>query len=144
MLNDTSVMTRHAVATGDRLDTPLRDVMRPGAIVIADDASVQDAQRALVAHRVHSVLVLDHAAGRALGWITTRGLLPWYEREVELACARDAVSEPAITIGPSASVRAAFAALEREGASRLLVARHHSGLPEGVVSDSDLLRFVAR
>jgi CBS domain-containing protein len=144
MFNDSSLMTRDGVTTGDRLDTPLRDVMRPGVIVIADDASVQDAQRALVAHGVHSVLVLDHAAGRAHGWITTRGLLPWSEREVGLACARDAVSEPAITLPPSASVRSALETLELEGASRLLVARHHSGLPEGVVSDSDLLRFLAR
>jgi len=118
--------------------------MRPGVIAIADDASVQDAQRARVAHGVHSVLVLDHGAGEAHGWITTRGLLAWAEREAGLACARDAVSEPAITIDPSASVRSAPDMLERAGPSRLAVARHRSGLPEGVVSDSDLLRFLAR
>ena len=118
--------------------------MRPGVIAIADDASVQDAQRARVAHGVHSVLVLDHGAGEAHGWITTRGLLARAEREAGLACARDAVSEPAITIDPSASVRSVPDMLERAGPSRLAVARHRSGLPEGVVSDSDLLRFLAR
>jgi len=143
MFNDSSLVARDGVTSGNHLDTPVRDVMRSGVIVIADDASVQDAQRALVAHGVHSVLVLDHGAGEAHGWITTRGLLPWAEREVGLACAREAVSEPAITIEPSASVRSALETMERACASRLLVARHHSGLPEGVVSDSDLLRFIA-
>ncbi len=143
MFNNASLVARDGITSGNHLDTPVRDVMRSGVIVIADDASVQDAQRALVAHGVHSVLVLDHCAGEAHGWITTRGLLPWAEREVGLACAREAVSEPAITIEPSASVRSALETMERASASRLLVARHHSGLPEGVVSDSDLLRFIA-
>jgi CBS domain-containing protein len=90
------------------------------------------------------VLVLDRDAARPLGWITSRGLVRWCDRETGLASARDAVTEPAIAIEPSASAREALEALEREDVSRLLVARHSDGLPEGVVADVDLLRLVAR
>jgi CBS domain-containing protein len=118
--------------------------MRPGVIVLSDDASVAQSQRALVSHGVHAVLVLERLSGRPVGWITTRGLLSWCERDVTLARAGGAVSEPVVTIRPSASAREALLTLEREGATRLLVSRQSDGLPEGVVADIDLLRLVAR
>ena len=144
MFADTLQPPRRDPLPGDRLDTPVREVMRPGVIVLAEDAAVHQAQRALVAHGVHAVLVLAKDGGRPLGWVTSRGLVRWCDREIALASARDAVTEPAITIEPSASAREALEAMEREDASRLLVARHRDGLPEGVVADVDLLRIVAR
>ena len=133
-----------AVHTADRLDTAVRDVMRPGVIVIAGHASVARAQRALLAHGVHAVLVLEDNGGRPLGWVTSRGLLSWAHRDIALSCARDAVSEPPLAIDPSASAREALVLLEREGATRLLVVRGDDGVPEGVVADVDLLRLFAR
>ena len=128
----------------DRLDTPVRDLMRPGVIVLADDASVQQAHRALLAHGVHAVLVLERGGARPIGWITSTGLLAWCDRDIGLASARDAVTEPATAVEPSASAREVLAILKREGLSRVLVARVSDGLPEGVVADVDLLRLLAR
>jgi signal-transduction protein with cAMP-binding, CBS, and nucleotidyltransferase domain len=105
---------------------------------------VHQAQRALLAHGVHAVLVLERDGARPSGWITSRGLIAWCERDIGLAQAREAVTERAIAIEPSASAREALEILEREGATRLLVARSGQGLPEGVVADIDLLRLVAR
>jgi CBS domain-containing protein len=134
----------HPAPLADRLDTAVREVMRPGVIVIAAHASVARAQRALLAHGVHAILVLADDDRRALGWVTSRGLLAWAERDISLGAARDAVTEPPLAIDPSASAREALALLEREDASRLLVARGDGGVPEGVVADVDLLRLVSR
>jgi CBS domain-containing protein len=128
----------------DRLDTAVREIMRPGVIVIAAHASVARAQRALLAHGVHAVLVVGADGRRPLGWVTSRGLLAWAERDAALSAADDAVTEPPLTIDPSASAREALALLEREGATRLLVTHGDGGVPEGVVADVDLLRLVAR
>ena len=129
----------------DRLDAAIRDVMRPGVIVISGHASVARAQRALLAHGVHAILVLDDDdGGRPLGWVTSRGLLRWAERDITLCSARDAVAEAPVVIGPSATAREALALLEREDATRLLVVRGDGCVPEGVVADVDLLRLVAR
>ena len=56
-----------------------------------------------------------------------------------LACASDAITERAVTIQPSATGREAVAALGRPQVSRLLVQRHAEALPEGVISDLDLI-----
>lgn len=127
---------------GDRLDIPVRDLMRPGVIVIAEDASIEQAQRALLAHGVHAILVVEHG-GRPLGWATSRGLLSWCNRDVALHAARDAVSEAALAVEPWSTAEEALAVLLRTGASRLLVARTADGLPEGVVADLDLLAVLA-
>ena len=144
MFSDTSLTSWRDSARGDRLEAPVRDIMRPGVIVLSEDASVVQAQRSLLAHGIHAVVVLERGSGRPVGWITSRGLLGWADRDAGLATARDAVDEPPVTIEPSASAREALEALERAGATRLLVSRHDDGLPEGVVADVDLLRLLAR
>jgi CBS domain-containing protein len=123
----------------DALEMEARDLMTPGVVSIADDASLSQVHRALRAHRVHAVLVVGHRTGRALGWVTARGLLAWLSDDPSLACASDAITERAVTIQPSATGREAVAALGRPQVSRLLVQRHAEALPEGVISDLDLI-----
>jgi len=123
----------------DVLEMEVRDLMTPGVISIAEDASLSQVRRALSAHRVHAVLVVGRQTGRPLGWVTARGLLAWLDGDPRLACARDAITERAATIQPSATGRAAVAALGHPQVSRLLVQRHAKTMPEGVVSDLDLI-----
>jgi CBS domain-containing protein len=143
MTSDTLLPPRRSLS-GDRLDVPVRDLMRPGVIVLSEHASVAQAERAILAHGIHAILVLEDRTGRPLGWVTSRGLLAWSERDVALACAREAITESAVAIEPSASAREALHALERANAARMVVMRDGDGLPEGVVSDVDVLREVAR
>ena len=70
-------------------------------------------------------------------------MLPWAGRDVALHSAREAVTEPAVTVEPSVTAAEAIAVLEQAEVSRLLVARRSEGLPEGVVADHDLLRVLA-
>jgi predicted transcriptional regulator len=124
---------------GDHLDTPVRDLMSPGVLSIVEDASLRQVLRALHRHRVHAVLVSGRTNGLPLGWVTSRGLLGWIERDHSLAVARDAITEPAVSVGPGATIREAVAVMAREGVGRLLVAHHRDAMPEGVVSELDVL-----
>jgi CBS domain-containing protein len=126
-------------ASGDHLDTAVREFMTPGVLSIAEDASLRHVYRAMVAHSVHAVLVVGRNEGRPLGWVTARGLLSWVGRDQSLATAREAITERAETIEPSATARDALSALSQAGTSHLLVSRHGGGAPEGVVSELDLI-----
>jgi CBS domain-containing protein len=122
----------------------VREVMTPGVVTIAEDASLTQVCRAISAHGVHAILVVGRDAGTPLGWVTARGLLGWLGRDHAFSSAREAVTEEAVTIEPSASVREALVALSQPGTSHLLVAHASHLLPEGVVSDIDLVRAAVR
>jgi CBS domain-containing protein len=126
-------------ASGDHLSTQVRDLMTPGVLTIAEDASLLHVYRAMVAHSVHAVLVVGRSEGRPLGWVTARGLLGWVGRDQSLASTRDAITERAITIEPSASAREALTAISGAGTTHLLVCRQAGATPEGVVSELDLI-----
>jgi CBS domain-containing protein len=127
----------------DRFEQPLREVMCPGVIVISEAASVTQAQRALLAHDVHAILVLD-GTGRPLGWATSAGLLAFADRDAGLLTARDAVTETAIVLESSASVREALDVLRKERVTRVIVSARYGSIPEGVVAEHDLLAAVVR
>jgi CBS domain-containing protein len=131
--------TPSPAGSGDHLETPVREFMTPGVLTIAEDASLRHLYRAMVAHSVHAVLVVGRSEGRPLGWVTARGLLAWVGRDASLASAREAITERSATIEPSASAREALGALSRTGTSHLLVCRAGQGMPEGVVSELDLI-----
>lgn len=125
-------------------DREVRDVMTPGVVTIVEDASLTQVFRALDRHRVHALLVLGRHQGVPLGWVTARGLLGLFDRDPTVVSARDAVVERAVTIQPSATLREAQGLLSREGVSHLLVSHLPGVLPEGVVSDADLVRAAGR
>jgi CBS domain-containing protein len=124
---------------GDHLDTPVRDLMSPGVLSLVEDASLVHVLRAMRRHRVHAVVVSGRRTGVPLGWVTTRGLLAWIDRDHSLAVARDAITEPAVTIEPGATVREAVAKIARERVGRLLVSHTPEAMPEGVIAELDLL-----
>ncbi len=142
MASDTTHHTAPA-ATSTRFDTEVRAIMRPGVVVVPDGASLLEAQRAMLSHGVHAVLVLDRDGGGIAGWVTSRGLLGWCDRDLALMPVRNAVSEPPVTVHPSAPARKALALLERHQVHHLLVTRSHDEIPEGVVGDVDLLKLVS-
>jgi CBS domain-containing protein len=126
-------------ASGDHLETQVRDFMTPGVLTIAEDASLTHVYHAMVAHSVHAVLVVGRTEGKPLGWVTARGLLGWAGGDRGLASARDAITERPLTIEPSATAREALTALSQPGTSHLLVCRHEGVTPEGVVAALDLV-----
>ena len=127
------------MATGDHLDAQVRDIMTPGVLTISEDASLRQAERALIVHKVHALVVVGRHHARPLGWLTARGLLSWIERDASVACARDAITERPEQIEPSASAHEALIAISQPGVSHLLVCRVQGGAPEGVISELDLV-----
>jgi len=132
---------RGAVLAGDHLDTPVRDLMTPGVVSIADDASLVQVFRAMRSHQVHALLVVGGQHGWPLGWVTARGLLAWVGEDVGLAHAREAITERAQTIDAGASAREALLLLSQPDTSHLLVVRGHDSVPEGVLSAINLVEL---
>jgi CBS domain-containing protein len=128
---------------GDRLTVPVSQLMTPGVVSLGEDASLRQTYRALRAHGVHAVLVVDRTGGQPLGWATERGLLSWMGRDHAMASARDAVTEPVHVIRPTATGRQALEELARHDASRLLVSQVAGHFPEGVLAQADLVAFAA-
>ncbi|MDX6697203.1 MAG: hypothetical protein QOE65_600 [Solirubrobacteraceae bacterium] len=130
------------VAGFDRLDGEVREVMTPGVVSLVETASLRQGYRALVAHGVHSVLVLGRTTGKPLGWVTARGLLGRMADDAELFSVGDAITHPPATIEPTATLREAISALAQPGISQLIVAEPDA-LPQGVLSDLDLIAAAA-
>jgi CBS-domain-containing membrane protein len=130
-------------AAGGRLRDAVREVMRPGVIVLAEGASVAQVQRALLSHGVHAVLVLARG-GRPAGWATAAGVLACNGRDLASLSARHAVTEEAVTLEPWRPVTDALDLIRRKRAHRVLVAAATGALPEGVVSERDLLAHLSR
>ena len=123
------------------LRTPVRAFMRPGVVTVAGDASLLQVQRAMLAHRVHAVLIVGD--GGPLGWITAGGLLPWLAKEPGMYSAESAVTERAPWVAPSASAAEALRALSEPGVSHLVVCPRAAAPPQGVVSEIDLVRIAS-
>ena len=140
-MNTASDMT---TARDARLDCEVREIMRPGVISIPADASIRQAYGAIAAHEVHAVLVVDRKSGAPRGWVTASGLLQWALRGSHNHTAAQAICEPVHTVSPSAPVREAAELLLKPGVSHVLVAHRGDSVPEGVISDTDVVRLVSR
>ena len=122
-----------------RLHTPVREFMRPGVIALSEDASLGQAERAMVRHGVHAILLLGRTDGQPAGWVTTRGVLQWLNHDLGLVPARQGITEAAVYIEPGATAQEAIAALSEPGVTHLLVARAPGETPQGVVADIDVI-----
>ncbi len=123
------------------LQTPVRSFMRPGVVSVAEDASLHQVQRAMVAHGVHAVLIT--AAGGPVGWVTATGLVPWLEKEPSLYPAGAAISQKVVYVPPGAHASVALRLLAAPGVDHLLVSPRTATSPQGVVSEIDLVRLAS-
>jgi CBS domain-containing protein len=120
------------------------DVMRPGVVVVSRSTTLDGVARVMREHHVHGVLVTADD-GELLGWVTARGLLRHSEPgEWRRSAAHDAISEPCISVVPSATVAAARDAMLAADVSRLAVLRPGSRVPDGVVAEIDLVGHLSR
>lgn len=132
-------MSAVSTPSPERLATPVHEFMRPGVISLPEDATLLEAKRAIVRHRVHAVLIVGAADGRPLGWVSDDGLLGWLEKDLASVPAAHAITEPARYIEPDATAHDAVAALAAPGVTHLLVSRIAGGAPHGVIAALDLV-----
>ena len=121
------------------LEAHVRSVMRAGVVSVPSDTSVRQVQRALIAHGIHAVLVVDVQTGRPLGWATPRSILEHVLGDAALTPVTAAIGAPPESIAPSATAGEALQLMLETGARLLLVRRHPGSPPEGVLSEMDLV-----
>jgi CBS domain-containing protein len=130
------------IATRNLDHLTARDLMTPGVVTIADDASLGSGIRAMVIHHKHAILVVGAQSGQPLGWATDRGLLAHLDRDAPLTPIGDVITEDPVSVKPGATAREATTVLSRAGTTHLLVASATERAPEGVISAFDLVRAV--
>ena len=119
------------------------DVMRPGVVSVSASTTFRAVGRVMRDHAVHGVLVVDDD-GEPLGWVTARGMLRHLDGDWRRLKAGEALSEPCVRVVPSQSISAAIATMLDADASHLAVTRPGSRMPDGVVSDIDLVGHLSR
>ncbi len=127
----------------DLVSTRVRSIMRPGVVSVPGNASLTQVAQAMTAHGVHAVLVVE-AGGRApAGWATSRTVIARLLDATPFVPAIDAVTELPTPILPSASIADAIRALSPPGVTHLLVTTGPAAMPQGVLSETDVVRFAA-
>ena len=122
--------------------TPVRRIMRSGVVSVSGNASLLQAAKALADRHVHAVLVLRTGSPERVGWLTSRALIERLLEYSPFEPVAEAVTEPVTCIAPSATIADAIRALAASDVTHLLVT-NGAGAPHGVVSDADIVRFVA-
>jgi CBS domain-containing protein len=125
------------------VSTSVRSIMRPGVVAVPGGASLTQVAQAMTSHGVHAVLVVDTRASGAAGWATSRTVVARLLDGSRFVPAIDAVTELPTAIRPSASVADAIRALAAPGVTHLLVTTGPAAVPQGVVSETDIVRFAA-
>jgi CBS domain-containing protein len=138
----------------------VKDVMTADVATVAPDTDLREVAALLVRKRISGVPVVE--GGRVLGVVSERdilfkerpsdglhrGVLAWLMDEGDLMLkidarqAREAMTSPAVTIGPNRGVADAAALMLDEGVSRLPVVE--GGRLFGIVTRHDLVRAFAR
>jgi signal-transduction protein with cAMP-binding, CBS, and nucleotidyltransferase domain len=94
--------------------------------------------------KVHAVLITGTDGG-PLGWVTSRGILHNYGRDRTVAVsAADAITQPAASVAPTATLADAMTVFVATGASHILVGAAAGQPPVGVLAASDLVAFMAQ
>ncbi len=124
------------------------DLMAGDPIVVAPDVSLVKVAQILADYDIGGMPVVD-PAGRLLGVVSQTDLVHLWASSVPPSewpalLVRDVMTEPAVTIRGSASLREAARLMTERDVDRLIVVGDAVEEPLGVISDSDLVRSLAR
>lgn len=121
------------------------DLMSAPPITISDEAPMSAADRLLREQDVSGLAVVDRS-GSLVGVVSRTDILRLASDSAISAWpglrVGSAMTSPAVTIGPAATLAEAAARLEANGVHRLVVVGDDS-LPIGIFSTADLVRAVA-
>jgi CBS domain-containing protein len=136
------------VALDHQSQTLVVDFMASDFVVVAPNLPVDVVAAVLADHDIGGLPVVD-GAGRLVGVVSQTDLVrlrasdvPWSAWSVLQV--RDVMTQPAVTIRGSASLREAAQAMTERAVDRLVVVGDDTETALGVISDSDLVRAFAR
>ena len=124
------------------------DLMASDPIVVAAELSVAKVAKVLTDYDVGGLPVVD-TTGRLIGVVSQTDLLGLLASshssfDSMALSARDVMSQPAVTIRGSASLREAAQLMMERHLARLVVVGDDTDMALGVISDSDVVRAFAR
>ena len=124
------------------------DLMANDPIVVAADLSVAKVAQVLTDYDIGGLPVVD-SRGHLIGVVSQTDLLAYWasaggSSESNAVLARDVMTQPAVTIRSSASLREAAQLMTERHVARLVVVGDDADIPLGLISDSDIMRAFPR
>lgn len=132
------------MAVDDESRALVIDLMASDPIVVSPDVPVVKVAQVLVDYDIGGLPVVD-GSGRLVGVVSQTDLVRLWASQVPSSdwpalLVRDVMTQPAVTIRGSASLRDAARAMTKRDIDRLVVVGDDSETALGVISDSDLVR----
>jgi CBS domain-containing protein len=129
-------------------ETLVIDLMANDPIVVAAELPVAKVAEVLTDYDIGGLPVVD-SRGHLIGVVSQTDLLAHWasaggSSESDAVLARDVMSQPAVTIPGSASLRDAAQLMMERHLARLVVVGDDPDIALGVISDSDVVRAFAR
>jgi CBS domain-containing protein len=116
-------------------------VMHTGVVTCRPDASLRSVARLLAEHRIHAVVVTGPEETAPSAVVTDRDVVFAHARgQLDRLTARDAASEPTITVRPDHDLRDASEAMTRHGVTHIVVTARGDATPIGILSSLDIAK----
>lgn len=118
------------------------DVMRPGVVSCAPDASLLTVAQTMATHHVHSVVVAGVTADHLVwGLVSDMDIVRAAEAGIEGHTAVDAARTEVVTVDPTTPLSDVVRLMDVHGTAHLIVTSN--GRPTGVVSSLDIAGALA-
>jgi CBS domain-containing protein len=115
------------------------EVMHAGVITCRPDATLRTVARMLAAHGIHAVVIASGDDAAASAVVTDRDVVFAYSRgNLDRSTARDAASEPTVSVRADADLRHAAELMAHYGTSHVIVTERGGRRPVGVLSSLDV------
>jgi CBS domain-containing protein len=112
-------------------------------ITCRPEATLRKVAAILAAHRIHAVVVASEGERAPLAVVTDRDVIWAHARgELDRVTAREAATEPTITVRADAGLRQATELMAHYGTSHVVVTES-GGRPVGVLSSLDVAEAIA-
>lgn len=120
-------------------------VMHSPVVMCAPDATLRTVAALLAEHRIHAVVVAaPDTFPRSYGIVSDRDVVRAHAQGgLDSRTAREAASEPSVTVRADLDLRYASELMARQGTTHLVVVSPEAEAPVGVVSSLDIAEAVA-
>ncbi len=122
-------------------DETVGSVMHAGVVTCRPEASLRTVARLLAEHRIHAVVVTGPEETGPSAVVTDRDVVFAHSRgQLDRLTARDAASEPTITVRPDHDLRDASERMARHGVTHIVVTARGDATPIGSLSSLDIAK----
>jgi CBS domain-containing protein len=119
-------------------------VMHPGVVTCRPDATLRTVATILAAHHIHAVVVASPDEAAPCAVVTDRDVVFAHSQgKLDHLTARDAASEPTITVRADLDLQYASQAMAQHGTTHIVVTAPGDGRPLGILSSLDIANAVA-